>query len=213
MTFDHDRDRNFIRIAQAGNMERRAAQELQGIAAHIVYDCEVDEPGISFLREWMHTKAEYRSTWPFDELFDLIDRVMADGAVDKGECGVIFVFLSALAASPEGYGTAKSNIFDDHPEIVFPARSFLFTGRMAMGKRHDAEVAVMRLGGVLARSPRRDLDYLVVGDLGTDKRATSRYGTKIEAVMQSRRAGGKTLVVREVDFCRAIVDADAARPC
>lgn len=48
--------------------------------------------------------------------------------------------------------------------------------------------------------------YLVVGDLGSDAWITSRFGTKIEKVLRYRdERSAPTLIVREVDFVRAVM--------
>ncbi|MEK7856002.1 MAG: hypothetical protein AAB288_07925 [Acidobacteriota bacterium] len=46
-------------------------------------------------------------------------------------------------------------------------------------------------------------DIFVVGDLGTDGQY-SRYGRKIEAAIENKRAGAHTQIIREEDFQRAL---------
>ena len=61
--------------------------------------------------------------------------------------------------------------------------------------------------GLCLLSPRRNLHWLVVGSLDTDAWKHSRYGTKIEKVIEHKREGEHTVIVREVDFVRAVTAA------
>lgn len=204
MTVDYDRQQSLLKFFNRNMMERRAVHELQALAAAIIYDGKVDENELEFLGKWIVSRGEFRDQWPFRELFNLYYEILEDGVVTKEERMLLFDALCAIAASDEQSGTAQDDIFDDDADIIFPEHSFLFTGVLQIGKRKDAQRTVEDLGGKNAKSPRRDLDYLVVGDLGSDMWTTSRYGTKIKKVMDHKDAGCPTTIVREVRFCRAI---------
>ena len=196
---------DMLRLYNLPLLQKKAIQELHGVAAMIVYDGVVDDNEIGFLTEWLTRHAEFSDLWPLSELCDLLEAILADGKVDQDERLQLLTFLSGISASPEETGTAGDSIFHPEPDVVFTGCSFLFTGKLEMGTRKRAQKQVEDLGGVNLKSPRSDLNWLVVGDLGTDQWKFSRYGTKIEKVMTNKERGGSTLIVREVDFVRAVV--------
>jgi hypothetical protein len=176
------------------------------MCAALVFDGRVDDSEIAMLRDWMEAKAEFLDAWPLCEVQEFLDRALADGVVDDNERCALVNLLDSIGASAENCGKAADSIFDPTPAIDFRGRRFLFTGRLASAKRSEAEDAVKSRGGRPAQSVSQKLDYLVVGDLGTDAWQYSRYGRKIEAVMENKRAGASTQVVREADFVAALHD-------
>ena len=208
---DYDRDERLIRHLCQGTIDRRLAAELQGLATAIVYDDYVSDEEVGMLSLWLSTHAGDLLAWPLNELADLLERVLADGRIDDPERSELLTFLSGIAASLSQSGAPAENIFDVDPRIVFAARAFAITGKLHSGPRKQARRAIESRGGLFHGGPRVDTDYLVVGDLGSDSWITSRYGTKIERVMQYRSTGAaSTLIVRESDFVRATLATVAA---
>lgn len=201
---DYDDDHSRIRALNLPKIYTRTITEFEGMCAALVFDGVVDDAEIGMLKQWMQLKAEFLGAWPLCDVKELLDHALRDGFVDEGERRALLELLESIGASAEDCGKAAGSIFDDNPSVEFPQRSFLFTGRLAMGKRKDAETAVAARGGKAAQSVTHRLDYLVVGDLGTDAWQYSRYGRKIEAVMENKRAGAATLILREADFALAL---------
>lgn len=201
---DYDDDHLKIRALNLPKIYTRTITEFEGMCAALVFDGVIDDAEIVMLTQWMHGKAEFLNAWPLCDVKELLDHALRDGVVDDGERKALLRLLDSIGASAEDCGKAAESIFDEDPAIQFPQRSFLFTGRLAMGKRKDAETAVEARHGKPAQSVTQRLDYLVVGDLGTEAWQYSRYGRKIEAVMENKRAGCRTLIVREKDFVAAL---------
>jgi BRCT domain type II-containing protein len=86
------------------------------------------------------------------------------------------------------------------PSIVFPNRRFWFTGQAAHAKRHTLHALVISRGGETPCSVSKKHDYLVIGANSQPCWIYSAYGRKVEAVMQNRKEGASTIIVRERDF-------------
>ena len=199
-TLDIDDDHARIRALSLPRLYTRTITEFEGMCAGLIFDGVIDDAEIAGLRRWLEAKDEFLDAWPLCDVKETMDRILADGVVDDAERAELFELLDSLGASAEACGKAPPTIFDAHPDIVFEGRSFLFTGRLSFAKRKDAEAEVKRRGGRPASSVGIRLDYLVVGDLGTDAWQHSRYGRKIEAVMENKRTGVSTTIVSESDF-------------
>jgi hypothetical protein len=201
---DYDEDQDAIRALNLPKIITRTITELEGICAAIVYDKTVSDEEVKMLQDWMKAKAEFLDAWPISELHQLLERILADGQITHTERSELMRFLDSIGASSEKCGQAADIIFADQPVVTFRSKTFLFTGKLLIAKRDDAKNAVLTRGGIIAGSPKFGLDYLVVGDLGTDAWQYSRYGRKIEAVMENRKDGARTLIIREDDFVQAI---------
>lgn len=204
VAIDYDRDHDRIRAFNLPNLYTRTITEFEGIAAAVVYDHRLDDSEIVMIRDWMRAKKEFLNAWPLSELFDKMTRILQDGIISDAERAELFAFLDSIGASAEKCGQAAPSIFEDNVTVTFPQRTFLFTGKLLMCTRAVAEGAVVERGGTIAKSPNSMLSYLVVGDLGTDMWMHSRYGRKIEYVMEHKRGGGRTAIVREDIFRKAL---------
>lgn len=80
-------------------------------------------------------------------------------------------------------------------------KTFLFTGKMASLKRHDAEKEVKMLGGEIADSVTRDLDFLVIGSEGYRNRQKGNKWMKAESLLQK---GASIQIISEEDFLKKI---------
>ena len=84
-----------------------------------------------------------------------------------------------------------------HLILYSKAKRFLFTGTCAFGTRQQCHEATQSLGGVIAMSVSKSLDYLVIGTYVTDSWMHESYGRKIEKAMNYRAAGVPINIVTE----------------
>ena len=183
------------------------AQELRGILIGISADGVVSDAELRRLRVWLEDHAGLRKFWPFTEIDSLVTATLADGRIDEKEQDLLLRFFARFGCSEErGYGSAPASpvtlpgICAVDPEIVFAARRFCFTGESPRGARDVLENEVRARGGSVSRSVTKDLDYLVVGALGSDYWAFSCYGRKVELAMKYRQQSRPVVIVHENDF-------------
>ena len=207
MTPDIDSDEDLIIRYNAPLIADRAIQEFQGMASMIILDGVVDDREIDVLLSWAEKYQAFRRQWPLSQLESLIQKILNDGIVTIDERMELLNFLASLAADPSENSTIK-NIFSENAHITFPEKNFLFTGKLQFGARYKAQNEVKERGGFCINSySRHNLDYLIVGVLGTDAWKFSRFGRKIEACMndiESQKT--KAAIIKEKDFIRAVVE-------
>ena len=88
--------------------------------------------------------------------------------------------------------------------MMFLGRSFMFTGRFTLTTRTAARRSVLRLGGFISQAAGRKLDYLVVGESLFSDAKVERLSTKLRRVLERRRKGSTTMIIRERDFLLAL---------
>lgn len=202
-----DDDESLIICYNAPLIADRAIQEFQGMASMIILDGMVDDREMAVLSSWAEKYQAFRYQWPLSQLESLTQKILNDGIVTMDERMELLDFLSSLAADPSEDPTVK-NIFSENIDVTFPEKTFLFTGKLQFGTRKKAQNEVEERGGFFINTyyP-KNLNYLVVGVLGTDAWKFSRFGRKIEACMndiECRKTN--TAIIKEKDFIRAVVE-------
>lgn len=205
---DYDDDQDIMRSLNAPRMFTREIQALQGIATMIIYDGKVDDSEIGLLSEWVTKNLEFADVWPMSEVYNVLKSILEDGKVTQKERKLLFATLDKIASPEREDGHSSPSLCDAEPDIEFPGKTFLITGRLNMGKRSTAQKKIVSLGGIVKNAPNKRLDYLIIGELGTEQWTYSRYGRKIEVVMQNRSKGCTTQIVNERDFVLAMISAE-----
>lgn len=208
MAFNVDDDSALLAAYNLPLLVKRRVQELHGLAAAIVFDGVVSDEEVAMLMNWLGENDGHIDSWPAAELRDLICEVIADGVVTPEERLLLFDLLSTFAATKDQVGRAAEGLFDAVENADIRGLTFLFTGTLCFGQRSKAQAAVVRGGGEIASGPNYRLGFLVVGDLGSENWQMSRYGRKIETVMNNRTRGATTRIIDERTFVRLVIAAD-----
>jgi NAD-dependent DNA ligase len=85
-------------------------------------------------------------------------------------------------------------------EVQIRERTFCLTGDFKYGEKTDVELFIMARGGSISPQVNKQVDYLLVGDLGSPKWAYGAYGTKVKKANALRSAGVSIDIVLEKDF-------------
>lgn len=197
-----------------------AIQELCGLAQGILADKELTDSEIYFLKKWIDETDFLQGCYPFDELTSVLTDILKDGEISEDERNTLAVFLGELVDFKTSYNLSEADyealktkysingICAMCPEIVFPNKSFVFTGESYRATRDEFYETVRKRGGKPVGSVSSKTDYLVVGNAGNPCWAYSCYGRKIEKAMQLRRQGASVVIVNENDFWDAVMDFD-----
>jgi len=73
-------------------------QILQGMLGGIIADEIVKKEELENLREWMTSHDHLNNHWPFDEIYELVVKVLADGVVDKTEHDMLLNHFSEFSS-------------------------------------------------------------------------------------------------------------------
>ena len=180
---------------------------LHGIFQGILADGKIRYNEIIGLKNWIEVHSNLKNYWPVCEVWPMVRRVLADGRIDEQEEEELFTYFRNFLEIP----VKKPVIHDDiykrqfmrnsspvlkpidaicarNPDIVFPNRTFCFTGPARTGKRKVLHEIVERLEGIPKTGISESLDYLVIGAQSSPAWAFSTYGRKIEAVMNNVEA-------------------------
>jgi NAD-dependent DNA ligase len=184
------------------NIQDRQVDTLIGLSKGLTADGAVNQAEAEFLFSWLIQNTQNESNNPiFENLLLKIADMLEDGVLDSDESSELLSILRSLAGDKSEIGelskSASLPINEPLPDITFSNKSFLFTGTCAFGTRKQCQVAVESLGGTLANSVTRDLDYLVLGTYVTGSWAHESFGRKIEKAMDYRGRGLPLFIITE----------------
>lgn len=188
--------------------------ELLGLVQGILADGTVVDAEAAFLEQWIGAHIELRNQWPGSVLFARIEAMLSDGALDPGEQSELLQRMRDFVAMREAAAAASEDTklavdvalpaitvdspFDaPPPPIDYLGRIFVVTGDFACAKRSHVVGRIESLGGDVAASVSKKVNFLVVGSLGCELWKTEGYGTKIEKAVELRNAGVPLRIVAE----------------
>lgn len=183
----------------------RLVAELLGMCKGLICDGAVQEAEVLGLGRWLHGHPDAVTRYPGSVLTQRLVRIFEDGRIDEQERTELHELLCDLtgdtAQLDQPLNLTSRHFFDDPPpQIVFPDREFVFTGRMLYGTRQQCEELVTQQGGRCWRNPRMATDYLVVGPIASAAWIQSTHGLKLLKAAELRDKGAKVRIVDEENW-------------
>jgi hypothetical protein len=180
-----------------GRLRESRTDELIGICRGVLADGAIVAAEVAFLTDWLERNEPTRRTPCGQELQAALDAAMIDGRLDPaGETALVEILMKIIGGRPDTKDDASLStrlpLDDPRPQVEINGRSFCFTGKFSCGSRADCEQAVLKHGGDVHDTVRRDTSFLVIGEIGSRDWLHSSMGTKIE---KARRACGNHLRV------------------
>ena len=197
------------RTFNTARLNDRAIDELIGICRGVLADGEVVANEARFLQQWMENNRHVIDQWPANVLFPRIQEMLQDGVLDLEEQGELLDVLHDITGgnrSEPDTGTSASTCLpfcNPLPEIVFDGKVFCLTGKFVTGPRKQCEAVVESLGGKAWPRITKELDYLVVGEIGSTDWIHSTHGRKIEKGVELRGQGCGLCICPEEHWYRA----------
>ena len=194
-------DDPYVRYRQ-DDLRGRTIDTLIGISKGIIADGKVDqaeaEALLSFLREADENYLDHPMT---NRLLERVGAMLQDGVLDDEESQELLELLTSFSGGISNWGEiskpASLPLDDPAPVLVFPGRSFLFSGTFLLGARAECKRVVRDRGGEVLTSVNRKLDYLVIGAYASEAWKHQSFGTKIEKAMEYRAKHGRPMIVAE----------------
>jgi hypothetical protein len=190
-------------------------QRLHGLLAGIAADSEITETELRGLSDWLSDHEHLKTCWPYEEVESVITTVLQDGKIDAEEHKLLQNFFSEFVAISDNRTIVNPQIAHAQtivglcavsPELLFEGKKFSFTGSSSKYSRDQFGEIVERLGGIVASSVSKKLDYLIIGSDGNPCWAYACYGRKVEMAVTLRKGGARILLVHENDFHDAVAD-------
>lgn len=197
------------------NDVRRSCGALLGIIQGVLADHSVNDQEIGFLRDWLVQNDTISSIWPGDMLLAQVQSILHDGTVTAEERQHLTSVLQNIVGGRFDELAESTHVsqlaLDQVQWVEFANRCFCLTGDFVFGPRATCEQAIVRRGGQVQKNITKDLQYLVVGGLGSIEWKHGSFGTKIEKAISYRRDGVPVLIVHEdvwaTSLSRAPVDS------
>lgn len=181
----------------------RSVDELIGLCRGVLSDGLILEAEAQYLLAWLESNRAAALTWPGNVIYQRVAAMLEDGELDPDEQAELLDLLNETTGKgiplPEiaaSYATALP-LCDPPPPITHDGRVFVLTGKFVHGSRTECERIVRALGGQPKSNVTKDLDYLVIGAIGSRDWLHSTHGRKIEAAVELRRSGRPVCIVSE----------------
>ncbi len=197
-----------IRFNRARRAERDLS-EMLGVVKGVLADGMVTQAEGALLNDWAVRHPDATEQWPVNILKDRLERIFADGKVDKTERRDLAELLEAIVGGKAGIIAGEDATTDlpldrPPPQLVWTDSVFVFTGKFAFGPRATCERAVIRLKGICEGGVTKRTNYLVIGTFGSRDWVHTSFGRKIQRAVQYRDAGASLAIVAEAHWASTL---------
>lgn len=196
---DDPEDPRLLKI-HAQRIARRDIDQLLGICEFALQDGHVDQNEAEAIHSWLRSHHSILNTWPANVLYDRLQAMLADGVIDQNEQRDLLDIVMQIARPKPAEGTQRATTLPLNtptPLIEFPNHSFCLTGVFDFGSRSQCQRAIESAGGINASGITKKLDYLVIGNVGSEHWRHSSFGAKIAKAVEYRDIGIPIAIVSE----------------
>jgi NAD-dependent DNA ligase len=172
-------------------------------------DGVANEAEAAFLLSWLEGNREISNEWPANVVYERVGRMLSDGHLDSEEEGeLVGLLLQLTGGDPKNFGaqslSTRLPLSDPLPPIVVPGRRFCLTGKFLHGTREKCKSEIVDRGGSVVDGVVRELDYLVIGVIGSRDWLHSTHGKKIQKAVDYRERGVPISIVDERHFVSSL---------
>lgn len=186
-------------------------QQLHGLLHGILADGEINQKEIETLEQWLENNRHLNSYYPYDEIYSIVQKVLADGIVDAEEQEELKGFFSIFVELKGDIDindkkTPIENFCAFDPDISFEGKQFALTGSSSRGSRKELALEIEQRGGVFINNVSKNTNFLIYCGEKSDYWAFTCYGRKVEQAIKLRKEGYPIQIIVEADFWDAIED-------
>jgi NAD-dependent DNA ligase len=187
------------------NELRQSMRALFGIGEGLLADGHLSDREIVFLKRWLEDHSALANEWPADVLHRRLCEVLSDGEINEAERDFLVQTLDRLSTGDfEGMEALADETPISQAVVTFNTFSFCFTGEFAYGPKDSCVRSTERRGGIVLPRVTKQLNYLVVGSLGSKEWKHGSFGTKVQKAMDYKRQGSPIVLVTEETWCEAL---------
>jgi NAD-dependent DNA ligase len=206
-----DNGQPFVRsAANRSRLLDRGTDELVGFCKGTIADGILNQQEAESLLAWINRHPDLATTFPANVLFARLTDALDDGVLDSDEAKDVFELIAECVGATGDVTmeacTSTLPLDVPPPELVFPRRNYVLTGRFAWGPRQDVANVIEMLGGCVKSSVSGVVDYLICGHFGSNDWAHSTHGRKIEAAMGFKNQGYDIYIISERYWADIIKD-------
>jgi NAD-dependent DNA ligase len=190
----------------------REIDELLGLCKGLSADGVLNQAEAEFLAQWLRFNRESADQWPARILHERVASMLKDGHLDRSEELELLDLLIQVTGGDASRLSAQSlssglPLSEPIPEVVLPGKKLCLTGKFVFGPRDKCAAEIEARGGSCIESITMELDYLVIGVIGSRDWIHSSFGRKIERAVEYRDRGFPLAIVAEEHLLKALVPA------
>jgi NAD-dependent DNA ligase len=184
-------------------------QQLQGILSGIVSDQIVNDKEMNYLRNWLDNNSLIKNTYPFDEIYGLIESTCANRNISDVESKLLIQYFNAFSGRTSQ--VEKVNLINEltsdiyeNSNIQIHEKTFCLTGESNKYFRKEIFQKIELFGGFASKGVSKKIDYLVICSERNACWAFTNYGRKIEQVINLKKNGVNIAIIHEDDLMETI---------
>ena len=157
-------------------------RELNEYLDMVIQDGIVTLEELHPLCDWLATNSHLEGQYPYDVIYEEVEKVLEDGLFDKEESIELCITIKELL-NP----MSSDKIFEDLDyKIDFNNKSFVITGEFNCGySREQVTKQIESKGGIVKTGVSKKTDYLIVGSGGSEQWSQGNYGGKIKKAIEN----------------------------
>lgn len=169
----------------------KALQALKQIIEKIMVDKSITENEINDLKFWLDNNSQLIGNYPFDKINNIVNQVLNDGQITDEEFNNLNMVFNEFI-NPLNNTNDKT--------IIIESNCFCLTGTFNSGSKEDIEQKIIDKGGICSKGVSAKINYLIVGDGGSDAWKFGNYGGKVQKAMELKEKGKQIEIISEEEF-------------
>ena len=176
-----------INSSKMYNESTLSLQILNGILDGITYNQEVNQKELESLKMWLKQNDYLKDIYPYDKVFLEVNKVLEDGKLTEKESKYIFNIFNEIV---------HPNINNDN-DIDFEGKTFCLTGEFKSASKQEISKKLQNLGAIEKTGVSSKLNYLIVGEVGSDAWKFGKIGGKQAKAQELNEKGADIKVIGE----------------
>ena len=193
------------RSFNAARLNDRKIDELIGICKGVVFDGVIVTDEASSMLSWLDRNSDIKECYPANILYSNLSEMLKDNTLDSDEEKHLLSILVDITGEPVTNPFVESMsstlpLCSPEPKIIFESNKFCATGKFVFGTRNKVAEKIISLGGLIKPNLTQDVNYLVIGSVGSSDWIHSSFGRKIEKAVNLRADGVPIHIISEKYF-------------
>jgi DNA polymerase-3 subunit epsilon len=168
-----------------------ALQILEGIISGISCDNVINIEEITMLKQWLEINNYLADVYPYDKALLIVNEVLKDGILAEEEKQYLADAFKGIL-NPITLGSNNS--------LDFGGKTFCLTGEFKTGTKDEIKSKIAAKGGIEKSGVSSKLDYLFVGEMGSDAWKFGKIGGKIAKAQELIEQGSNVKIIGESDL-------------
>lgn len=181
LTAPNHKQKRSVPFAANYSKDTEDLRELHVLLMDITADQRMDSEEVLRLGKWLLDHQNLRGNYPYDQVFDQVEKALADGILTEEELDrLLSLFLACLRP-------VEKKACDG--ELCLEGKGICVSGEFNYGSRSEVKTLVESYGAIWKESVTGKTDVLIVGENGSAAWAMGSYGGKIKKAMELQASG------------------------